>query len=1168
VSTTPRSPEDLLWYKDAIIYELHVRAFADSNGDGIGDFAGLTGKLDYLQDLGINTIWLLPFYPSPLKDDGYDISDYTQVHPDYGTLTDFKNFLREAHRRGLRVITELVLNHTSDRHPWFQRARQAPAGSRWRGWYVWSQTTEQYRDVRVIFKDFEPSNWSWDPVAKAYYWHRFYSHQPDLNFEHPDVHKAMFQIVDFWLDLGVDGFRLDAIPYLYERDGTSCENLPETHEFLRKLRKHVDDHYPHRVLLAEANQWPEDAIAYFGRGDECNMAFHFPIMARMFLAVHMEDRHPLLDILAQTPPIPETAQWALFLRNHDELTLEMVTDEERDYMYRVYARERQARINLGIRRRLAPLLQNNRKKMELLNALLFSLPGTPVIYYGDEIGMGDNIFLGDRDGVRTPMQWSGDRNAGFSRANAQRVYLPAIVDPEYHYEAVNVETQQANSQSLLWWMKRLLALSRRWKAFGRGTMELLTPDNRKVLAFLRRYQDEVILVVTNLSRFSQYVELDLNSCIGRLPVELFGHTEFPKIGPSPYVLTLGPHAFYWFALQPPREAATALPPREPARTLEVAGSWLSILDGKFRKELEKGLEFYLLGRPWFASRAFRMKAVRISESVPLGPSFQETALLRLEVEFFEGEPEAYSVPLRFISGATAERIKKETPEEVIVDLTNGVLVDALTDEGFARSLLELLARRQSLRSPSGRISGLATPHLSSVPIGPDVPLSLTPLKSEPLTSALSLGNRLTLTWFRRIEEGCHPDLEASQALARRDPAPPILPLAGHLELLRKGQDPVTLGLLRLGSPGSSEGWDYTLDELGRYFETVRSTTATQGSVAAPEKGIAWSLTSDLPQEMLGGIGPYLDAARKMGECTARVHLAFGEPSDDPAFKPESITPVHQRSIYQSLRKKITRVLQVLRRTLRQMAPESSVDPKRILALETRLLETFQAMLKRPLRSVRILCHGDLNLHHLLSTGSDFVITDWSGPSTASFLERRIKRSPLWDVAGMLNSFRSAANTALHKQTSSGEVSPDRWPVLENGGAAWTACVSTHYVKAYLKTMDGRLGLGNTEEAELLLRTRFLEKMMDELAQGSGSPGVRIPLVLKTLIDLVAALENFVPTSSGVGVPSGAWPEGLEWMSFLRSLSRPPAPVGESPPPGTPLGPPGEAPPAPASLPPS
>ena len=528
-----------------------MRAFQDSDGDGTGDFRGLTSKLDYVRDLGVTAVWVLPFYPSPLKDDGYDISDYYGVHPKYGTLADFKSFLREAHHRGLRVITELVLNHTSDQHPWFQRARRAKPGSRWRGYYVWSDTAEKYKGTRVIFKDSEPSNWTWDPVANAYYWHRFYFHQPDLNYDHPPVHEEMFRVLDFWMDLGVDGVRLDAVPYLYEREGTSCENLPETHAFLKLLRARMDAKYGDRMLLAEANQWPDDAAAYFGsgRGDECHMAFHFPLMPRLFMGLRMEDRTPIVDILQQTPPIPETAQWALFLRNHDELTLEMVTDEERDYMYRMYAHIHQARLNLGIRRRLAPLVGNDRKRIELLSALLFSLPGTPVMYYGDEIGMGENIYLGDRNGVRTPMQWSADKNAGFSRANPQSLYLPINLDPENHYEAVNVDVQEHNRHSLLWWMRQLIALRKRWKAFGLGTLEFLSPDNRKVLAWVRRYQEECILAVANLSRFVQPVELDLVSYQSRVPVELFGRTHFPPVTDKPYFLTLGPHAFYWFSLE-------------------------------------------------------------------------------------------------------------------------------------------------------------------------------------------------------------------------------------------------------------------------------------------------------------------------------------------------------------------------------------------------------------------------------------------------------------------------------------------------------------------------------------------------------------------------------------------------------------------------------------------
>jgi len=581
--------DDPLWYRDAIIYQMHVKTFFDSDDDGMGDFKGLTQKLDYLQNLGVTVIWLLPFYPSPLKDDGYDISDYTNIHPSYGTLRNFKSFLREAHRRGLRVITELVINHTSDQHPWFQQARRAKPGSSRRDFYVWSDTTEKYKEARIIFQDFESSNWSWDPVAGAYFWHRFYSHQPDLNYDNPQVHKAVFRALDFWLGMGVDGLRLDAVPYLYQREGTNCENLPETHAFLRKLRAHVDGTYKNRMLLGEANQWPEDVVAYFGNSNECHMNFHFPLMPRLFMALRMEDRFPIVDILEQTPAIGDDCQWAVFLRNHDELTLEMVTDEERDYMYRVYAHDPQMRLNLGIRRRLSPLLGNHRKRIELMNALLFSVLGTPIIYYGDEIGMGDNIFLGDRNGVRTPMQWSADRNAGFSKANPHRLYLPVIIDPEYHFEVINVEAEENNRHSLLWWMKRLIGLRKRFKAFSRGDLEFLHPDNAKILAFTRSYQDECILVVCNLSRYVQYVELDLSAYREAVPIELFGRTEFPVVGEGPYFLSMGPHSFYWFIMH--RQAAIEIETdsaggQEQLPLLEVRGSWGQIFRGKAANRLE------------------------------------------------------------------------------------------------------------------------------------------------------------------------------------------------------------------------------------------------------------------------------------------------------------------------------------------------------------------------------------------------------------------------------------------------------------------------------------------------------------------------------------------------------------------------------------------------------
>ncbi|MEA2752345.1 MAG: maltose alpha-D-glucosyltransferase / alpha-amylase, partial [Myxococcales bacterium] len=641
----PGVENDPLWYKDAVIYEVRTRSYFDSNGDGVGDLKGLAMKLDYLADLGVTALWLLPHYPSPGRDDGYDIADYTEIHQDIGTLEDFDELIVEAHRRNIRVITELVLNHTSDQHPWFQRARRAAPGSAERDFYVWSDNADSYKEARIIFRDFEPSNWSWDPVAKAYFWHRFFAHQPDLNFENPAVHEAMLGVVDFWMARGVDGLRLDAVPYLYESEGTNCENLPLTHAFLKKLRKHVDDKFPGRMLLAEANQWPEDAAAYFGNGDECHMNFHFPIMPRLFMSIHMEDRFPIIDILRQTPELHPTCQWAMFLRNHDELTLEMVTDDERDYMYRAYANETQARINLGIRRRLAPLVGNDRRKMELLNGLLFSMPGTPVLYYGDEIGMGDNVYLGDRNGVRTPMQWSSDRNAGFSRANPQKMILPIIIDPEYHYEALNVEMQQSNPNSLLWWTKRLIALRKRFQAFGRGSVEFLHPSNPRVLAFIRRFDDEAILVVANLSRHAQYVELDLAAMKGMIPVELMGRTKFPQVGEQPYVLSLGGYDFYWFSVEPSRQASQEQRLSDLGPVPITCSSADELLFGAERTLLEEALPAYLDARDWTTAAvagAQIVEAVRIPrESDGAAPPL---VLIMVRVEYTEGEAESFVLP--------------------------------------------------------------------------------------------------------------------------------------------------------------------------------------------------------------------------------------------------------------------------------------------------------------------------------------------------------------------------------------------------------------------------------------------------------------------------------------------------------------------------------------------
>src|SRR6266480_653750 len=746
---------DPLWYKDAIIYQLHVKAFFDANNDGVGDFEGLTRKLDYLQDLGVTTLWLLPFYPSPLRDDGYDIADYKNIHPAYGRMGDFKAFVREAHRRKLRVITELVINHTSDQHRWFQRARLGSPGSPFRDFYVWSDTDQKFLETRIIFLDTEKSNWSWDPVAQAYYWHRFYAHQPDLNFDNPRVFRAIAHVMQFWLDLGVDGMRLDAVPYLIEREGTINENLPETHEVLKRLRGEMDRRYGNRMLLAEANQWPEDVLNYFGAGDECHMAFHFPLMPRIYMALATEDRHPVTDIMRQTPEIPESCQWAVFLRNHDELTLEMVTDRERDYLWDHYAADRRARLNLGIRRRLAPLMENDRRKIELLKGLLLSMPGTPVLYYGDEIGMGDNVYLGDRDGVRTPMQWSPDRNGGFSRADPAMLYLPPIMDPVYGFEAVNVEAQSRSPSSLLNWTKRLIAARRSRRALSRGTLRFLYPSNRKVIAFLRQSEDETVVVVVNLSRFAQPVELDLAKFSGCIPMEVFSRNRFPAIRRSRYLLTLGPHAHYWFVLQSPSAATRT---RKRARTPTIASmpGFSELLTGSARRDLERTiLPNYLTGCRWFGAKARTIRELRIVEDPLISSHPAGARHVLIEVNYTEGASEIYTLPLQIGRDENAHRISREAQQAVIAEFadSNAILHDATFDPDYRAEIYRVIREQRKLRARHGEIVGSATSQFAAAE---DLSANSSVMRGEQSNSSILFGTQYFLKIFRKLEEGINP----------------------------------------------------------------------------------------------------------------------------------------------------------------------------------------------------------------------------------------------------------------------------------------------------------------------------------------------------------------------------------------------------------------------------
>jgi maltose alpha-D-glucosyltransferase / alpha-amylase len=1106
--------DDPLWYKDAIVYEVHVRAFHDGDGDGVGDFRGLTGKLDYLQDLGVTAVWLLPFYPSPLKDDGYDIADYTNVHPSYGTLADFKLFLREAHRKGIRVITELVLNHTSDRHPWFQRARRSPPGSKWRDFYVWSDTPEKYRDARIIFKDFETSNWTWDPLAGAYYWHRFYFHQPDLNYDNPEVRKAVFQVLDFWLSLGVDGLRLDAVPYLIERDGTTCENLAETHKILKAVRRRVDERFRNRMLLAEANQWPEDAVAYFGEGDECHMAFHFPLMPRMFMAVQMEDRFPIIDSLTETPRIPDTCQWALFLRNHDELTLEMVTDEERDYMYRMYAHDPQARINLGIRRRLAPLLGKNRRKFELMNALLFSLPGTPVIYYGDEIGMGDNIYVGDRNGVRTPMQWNADRNAGFSRAASQRLYLPVTIDPDYHYETVNVEARQKNPSSPLWWMKRLIALRKRYKAFGRGALEYLYPENPKVLAFTRRYEDELILVVANVSRFTQYVELDLSAFEGRVPVELFGQTEFPVVRQQPYVLTLAPHTFFWFALADQKASVGEASPGEPERRvpgLRAPGGWESLFLKENKRALENLLPGYIRTRRWFGGKARRIKSMEILDTVHFPQSSPPACLSLVRVEYTEGESDMYSFPLAFESGERAAQILRETPQMAVARLTvrnrgeerEGVLCEALYERDTCEFLLDSIARRRRFRGREGEIVALPRRAFRRLRGPEEEKLAPSPVKAEQSNSSIVYGDRLVLKLFRKVDEGVNPDLELGAFLTERAGFPHIPPAAGALEYRREHEEPITLAILQGFVPNQGDAWQYTLESLGRYFEFLLTRPAELKDVPFPGKPLLDLMDEEVPPRVAGLVGTYVMSARQLGERTAQMHLALASDTEDPNFAPEPFSAHYQRSLYQSMRNLTSQVFETLRKRLRGLSEDAREEARQVADLEGEILKRFRSILDRKVTAMRIRVHGDFHLGQVLHTGKEFVIIDFEGEPAHSLSSRRIKRSPLRDVAGMLRSFHYAASAPLIGKTGGSVLRPEDAAVLEPWARCWNDWVSAIYLKAYADAAaQGSFLPRSREELSAILGVYLLEKSVYELGYELNNRPDWVKLPLRGILQLL------------------------------------------------------------------
>jgi maltose alpha-D-glucosyltransferase/alpha-amylase len=1087
------------WYKDAIIYEARARSFFDSNDDGVGDFRGMASRLDYLKDLGITAIWLLPFYPSPGRDDGYDISDYTAVHPDLGTLADFEYLLDEAHRRGLRVITELVLNHTSDQHPWFQRARRAPPGSPERDFYVWADSPAGYKDARIIFKDFEQSNWSWDREAGAYYWHRFYSHQPDLNFENPAVQDALLKVVDFWLAKGVDGLRLDAVPYLYEEEGTNCENLPRTHAFLKKLRAHMDASFQDRMLLAEANQWPEDAAAYFGAGDECHMNFHFPLMPRMFMSIHMEDRFPIVDIFAQTPEVHPTCQWALFLRNHDELTLEMVTDEERDYMYRAYADQAAMRINLGIRRRLAPLVGNNRRKMELLNGLLFSLPGTPVLYYGDEIGMGDNVYLGDRNGVRTPMQWSMDRNAGFSRANPQKLILPVVIDPEYHYESLNVENQQQNPTSFLWWTKRLVALRKRFSAFGRGSIEFLAPANPRVLAFVRQYQDETVLVVANLSRFSQHTELDLSKFKGMTPVELFGRSKFPLIGDGSYMLSLGPHGFYWFSLDRPKVKDERLSMPPPTPDVECT-SVETLLCGPERGLLDEVLPAFFDSRPWFLGRDRAVRTLRIEDVARIEVASRPVIYFAfVRVEYADGSSELYSLPLAWVPG---ERVPGSGTVVAILRVagedsssSRGALVDAMDDPACTRALLQAIAQRK--RTPGQAFELVASTVGDVVLTDADLAADPGKLGPERQHSTVRYGDRFVLELLRRVEEGISPAIEVGRFLAGRSVN--IAPtLHGALELVAtpgiRASEPMTVALLHAFVPNAGTAWEFAVHELKRYFDRALARGPAEPCPPPPGESPLMLAGREPPPLVVQMMGSYRDTAAQLGARVAQLHVALASAKDDPAFAPEPYTALDRRSKYQSLRNLSGKVLRMLREGVSLLPARAQQEAASILARERDVVKSFDPLLQARVSALRIRTHGNLHLGHVLCQGKDFVVTDFEGFEALSLAERRRKRSPLRDLAWMVGSFEMAAFKRLLDPASVRESDID---AARPWAMHWASWASASFLQAYLAATAGAPFIPDDRDQIAVLFDAFvLERRLYQLQAELEEPsrGIMIPLL--------------------------------------------------------------------------
>ncbi len=1091
------SATDPLWYKDAIIYELHVRAFMDSNADGIGDFPGLLSRLDYLQDLGVTCLWLLPFYPSPLRDDGYDTANYTAVNPSYGTIADFQQFLSEAHARNLQVMIELVINHTSDQHPWFQRARLAPKDSPERDFYVWSDTDKKFDGVRIIFTDTEKSNWTWDEVAQQYYWHRFFSHQPDLNFDSPLVMEEVLNAMRFWLDMGVDAIRLDAIPYLVEREGTSCENVPETHARIKQIRAVMDAEYENRLILAEANMWPDDVRPYFGDGDECHMAFHFPLMPRIYMALRQEDRLPITDIMAQTPAIPDTCQWGLFLRNHDELTLEMVTNDERDYMNLAYAADTRMRINVGIRRRLAPLVDNNRRRIELLNSLLLSFPGTPILYYGDEIGMGDNIYLGDRNGVRTPMQWNSDRNAGFSTATPAKLYFPVIMDPIWGYQSINVEAQQSDQSSLLHWTRNMIALRKLFHVFGRGTQEFLNPDNRKILAYLRQYEEdgnsETVLCVANLSRFSQPVSLDLARFAGRVPVEMLGYVTFPTITAQPYPLTLAPYSFLWLELQPAPETPEPAQVHEAEPILNLLTHGIEgLLTASGLSLLQQLLVSYLPHQRWFGAKSRTIKTITILDSAEL-PGLN-AVLIFLQLTYDDDTTSVYQLALTITTGEAAETIRASEPASIVATVTtsNGpaILHDAIAREDVRQAILALIATNAERLTRNGVLIGHSSTAFAEARGTGALPARTG--SAEQSNTSILYDARLIMKLFRRLQPGENPDTEIGRFLTETAHFPRIAPFLGDITLKSEDSEPITIAMLQGLVENEGDGWQWTLDELSRYYDSVATLPPPQ-NLGPPASFLT---QNEIPEAAREHAALSLDAAALLGRRTAEMHLALATPTHNPAFVAEYFTTADLVADADRIDAQLSLTLSALKRGMSQLTETIADNAALVLSHRIQLFARARAIASATPADAgqRIRIHGDYHLGQVLRSRGDYVILDFEGEPARSLAQRRAKQSPLKDVAGMLRSFSYAAYSALN---AFAQRRPDDAKNLEPWATLWQNAVSTDFLRAYQLTIaDANPNLTpRPEQSQLLLNAYLLEKSLYELLYelDSRPTWVRIPL---------------------------------------------------------------------------